>query len=102
LRGEIELQARFIVARVIKIPIANEPDARAVGKQVMSGGNLSHALEQRLVAQIRHYEPAVHGGMVPTRRNTGRKQRFDLGGDIDGVADLSVEQRLDAETVAGG
>ena len=68
----------------------------------MSGGNLPHAVEQRLVAQVHQHQPTVHCGMVPTRRDAGGEQRLDLGGEINGLADLRVEQRLDAEPVAGG
>lgn len=48
-------------------------------------------MEQGLVAQIHERKPAMHGGMVPTRRYTGGEQRFDLRSEIDGIAYLRVE-----------
>lgn len=88
-------------ARVVEIPVRDQLEVLIGGDQVVTGRHLKHAVEQRanLMASTFHRLRDRFG--IPTRRNAGGEQGFHLGSEIQRLVMEGVEQRLDAETIAG-
>ena len=74
---------------------------RAGGEQVVTG---RHLIDARRTA-CAGWPPSRRPGRrsrVPAGRHAGREQRLHLGGEVERAVVLGVEERLDAEAVAGG
>src|SRR5689334_1434574 len=70
--------------------------------QVVSRWDLEHARIKRAHLVAAQFRRVVERFIIPAGRNAGGEKRLHLGGEIDRIAMESIEQGLDAETVAGG
>ena len=89
--------------RVVKVPVADQPDLPAGGEQKMAGRHLVDALEEGAV--LGGHQEVVRleeRGAIPAGGHAGREQRLDLGGQVQRTAVMRVVEGLDAEAITGG
>ena len=92
----------IVLLRIIEIPIARHLDMPVSGDEIVPGRHLEHAVEQGAHLMAAKFDRMIEGLGVPSRRHAGGEQRLHFGGNVERVIVPGIEQRLDAETVAGG
>ena len=96
------LRRGIVGPRIIEIPILVQLHVLLGRDQVVAGRNLKNPVKERAHLMSAEFDGVIDGLGIPTSRHSGGKQGFHFRCEIERFPVEGVEQRLDAEAVAGG